>query len=83
MERWEADWLVEFHPDKCSVIKITRKKIINRYPYLDTLLVHGQILTEETTTKYLGVTIADNTTWNTHIEQTAAKGNNNLSKEKP
>ena len=34
----------------------------------------------------LGVTISDNITWNTHIEQTAAKGNKKrtlLSKEKP
>ena len=56
LERWEADWLVEFHPDKCSVIRITRKKIIHRYLYT----LHDQILSEETTTKYLGVTIADN-----------------------
>ena len=25
-ERWEADWMMAFHPDKCSVIRITRKK---------------------------------------------------------
>ena len=60
LTRWEDDWLMEFHPDKCSAIRITRKKTIQRYPY--TLLVHGQILTEKTNTKYLGVTIADNMT---------------------
>ena len=49
LEKWEA----EFHPDKCSVIRITRKKTIHRYPYT----LHGQILAEETNTKYLGVTI--------------------------
>ena len=74
MERWEADWLMEFHPGKCSVIRITRKKTIHRYPYT----LHGQILAEETNTKYLRVTIADNMMWNTHIEQTAAKGNKKL-----
>ena len=33
LEKWEADWLMTFHPDKCSVIRITRKKTIHRYPY--------------------------------------------------
>ena len=69
MERWEADWLIEFHPDRCSVIRITRKKTIHRYPYT----LHGQILAKETNTKYFRVTIAD-MTWKTHVEQTAAKG---------
>ena len=74
MERWEADWLMEFHPGKCSVIRITRKKTIHRYP----CTLHGQILAKERNTKYLRVTIADNMMWNTHIEQTAAKGNKKL-----
>ena len=33
------------------------------------------MLTEETNTKYRGVTIADTMMWKTYIEQTAAKGN--------
>ena len=47
---------MKFYPDKYSVIRITRKKTIHRYHYT----LHGQILTEETKTKHLGVTIADN-----------------------
>ena len=46
------------------------EKTIHSYSYT----LHDQILTEETSTKYLWVTIAENMTWNTHIEQTAAKG---------
>ena len=57
-------WLMEFHPDKCSITRITRKKTIHRYPYT----LHGQILIEDTNTKYLGVTTADNMMWNTHTE---------------
>ena len=70
LERWEADWLMDFHPDKYSVIRIIRKKTTHRYPYT----VHGEILVEETNTRYVGVTIAD-MMWSTHFEQTAAKGN--------
>ena len=69
LERWEVDWLMEFYKDKSSIIRITSKKTIHRYPYT----LHGQILTEEMKTKYLSITIADNIMWNTHIEQTAAK----------
>ena len=70
----EADWLIEFHPDKCTVIRITRKKTIHSYPYT----LPGQILSKETNTKYHRVTIADNITWNTHIEKTAAKRSKKL-----
>ena len=61
-ERWEADWLMECHPEKWSVIRISRKKTIHRYPYT----LHGQILVNETNTKYLRVTIADNMTCMEH-----------------
>ena len=49
LEKWEADWLMEFHSDKCSVIRVSRKKTIHTYPYT----LHGQIFAEETHTKYL------------------------------
>ena len=36
LERWEKDWLVEFHTDKCSVMLITRKNS----EYFSTLMDH-------------------------------------------
>ena len=48
LEKCKAFWLMEFHPDKCPVIRITKKKTIRRYPYG----LHGQILAEETNIKY-------------------------------
>jgi len=34
---WEKTWQIEFHPDKCEVNSITRKKNPMKYPYtLDT-----------------------------------------------
>ena len=63
LERWEKDWLMEFHPDKCSVLRVTRKKTVNKFPYT----LHGQVLAEESETKYLGVTLTDKMSWNTQI----------------
>jgi len=37
---WEKLWQMEFHPDKCEIISITRKKNPTKYPYT----LHGQLL---------------------------------------
>jgi hypothetical protein len=33
--RWEADWLMAFHPDKCTVLTITQKKTPFKHDYGD------------------------------------------------
>jgi len=35
---WVKLWQMEFHPDKCEIISITRKKKHTKYPYT----LHGQ-----------------------------------------
>ena len=40
--------------------------------------IHGHVLTLNKTGKYLGVTIADNLTWNAHVDTTSEKANNSL-----
>ena len=74
LEQWERDWLMEFHPSKCSVLRITRKKSKTVHPYS----LHGHILEEVPSAKYLGVTISDDMTWNRHVESTASKANGRL-----
>ena len=49
--QWEATWLMEFHPDKCEVISVTRKKNPISYPYH----IHGHHLKHVDYVKYLGV----------------------------
>ena len=34
--RWEKKWLIEFHPDKCQVLTITRKRQPVTYNYILT-----------------------------------------------
>jgi hypothetical protein len=62
--RWEADWLMAFHPDKCTVLTITQKKT----PFKHDYILHNHILEPVTTAKYLGVTLQSNLNWNTHID---------------
>ena len=55
---------MSFNPDKCEVIRITNKKKIIAAKYT----IHGQLLHETNTAKYLGVTIDNTLSWNSHID---------------
>ena len=74
LSRWEDTWMMEFHPEKCEVINITRKRNINHHPYT----LHGHQLKHVDQTKYLGVTITGDFRWNKHIDNISAKANNTL-----
>ena len=74
LEQWEQDWLMEFHPAKCNVLRITKKKTRISYPYT----LHGQVLEEVSSAKYLGITISNDITWTKHIEKTTSKANSKL-----
>jgi len=45
---------MEFHPDKCEIISITRKRNPVKYPYT----LHGHLLKHVDVLKYLGVKIS-------------------------
>ena len=51
LQRWERDWLMEFHPQKCQIMHLTNKRKVIRHPYN----IHGHILEEVQTSKYLGL----------------------------
>ena len=74
LEKWEEDWQMEFHPAKCNVLRITRKKNRITFPYT----LHGHVLEEVASAKYLGITMTNNMTWNEHIGKTASKANKEL-----
>jgi len=61
--------MLEFHPDKCEIISITRK--IKPALYLYTL--HGQQLKHVDVVKYLGIQISHDLRWDKHIDHITAK----------
>ena len=74
LERWESDWQISFHPEKCEVIPITTKKT----PILHSYSLHGHILSSVPQIKYLGVPISQGLKWNSHINSTSSKANQTL-----
>ena len=71
---WEEKWKMEFHPDKCQMITITRNKHIVRNK--DTL--RGHTLETVDQAKYLGVNLSSKLNWNTHINNITSKANKSL-----
>ena len=54
LKTWEADWLMEYNPAKCEVIRNTNRRkniIVTNYS------THGHQLKEVKGAKYLGLTI--------------------------
>ena len=75
LERWEETWQMKFHPDKCTVVRIsTNRKQILKTNYE----IHGHTLEVIDSSKYLGVTISEDLAWKKHIDNTANKANRTL-----
>ena len=69
LEQWEHSWQMAFHPQKCTTIRITRK----RKPTCFNYHLHGHTLETVPGGKYLGVYISQDLSWRDHIDQTTAK----------
>ena len=75
LSTWETDWQMDFHPDKCQVLRITR----NRSNVTDAIYtLHGHMLEVVDCAKYLGVSITKDLKWKTHIDNTTRKANSTL-----
>ena len=72
--RWEQDWLMCFHPDKCNVLSITQKQKSIKFTYK----LHGHSLEKTDSTKYLGITLQSNLKWDKHINNITSKANQTL-----
>ena len=63
LAKWEERWKMSFHPEKCNVLTISRKK----QPIMNSYTLHGHQLEHVATAKYLGVSITSDMKWNQHI----------------
>ena len=75
LEKWEADWQMSFHPEKCTVTRIhaSKNSVINT-----TYTLHGQVLQTTDSSKYLGVTLSDDLDWQKHVDMITTKANRTL-----
>ncbi len=74
LEVWEERWKMEFHPEKCSVLTVSKKKTPVKWDFK----LHGQTLKHETSTKYLGCTITNDLDWGEHITNITNKASRSL-----
>ena len=65
---------MEFNPEKCEVIRVTKKKNPLIFPYK----LHNIELKSAETTKYLGITIRNDLNWKSHIVKVSSKASNTL-----
>ena len=63
---------MEFHPEKCKLLRITNKRKIVDASYF----IHGVQLEKVEQAKYLGVTITKNVNWKKHINNIISKATN-------
>ena len=71
---WEHLWKMEFHPDKCTVLTVSKKK----NPIIFDYTLHNHTLAHEESTKYLGCTITSDLNWGTHVSNICKKANQTL-----
>ena len=74
LQTWEARWDMEFNPSKCQVVRVTS----SRNPLETQYILHGQVLEAVSSTRYLGVDISSNLSWNTHVDRITANANRSL-----
>jgi hypothetical protein len=74
LEEWEQKWLMEFHPAKCNILRITKKRSKIVYPYA----LHGHTLEEVASAKYLGIHLTNDMSWNNQCGKTTSKANKKL-----
>ena len=74
LHRWELDWDMEFNPSKCVVIHITRARTQVPSQYF----LHDQLLESVASSKYLGVEIHSNLSFNKYIQNITTSASRSL-----
>ena len=62
--QWAHIWQMEFNYQKCEFLRITNK----RNPLVFDYCIESVPIRQVSHTKYLGVTITSNLSWNNHVQ---------------
>jgi len=74
LSKWEEEWDMQFHPAKCQVMHVHRK----RAPLTHTYILHNTELSSTDHVKYLGVTLSHDMSWNRHVSDVCCRANRAL-----
>ena len=75
LQKWSDDWLLVFHPQKCSTMKLGRTKSEGTYFMINPEDNTVTKLPESSLAKDLGVLVDDQLTFKEHIATATAKAN--------
>ena len=74
LQEWESLWSMEFHPDKCQLLRVTKKRSPSKFTYK----IHNTDIEDTSNAKYLGININNKLSWNKQIDNICKKGNNTI-----
>ena len=74
LQTWETSNRMEFHPEKCQILRITKKHT----PILANYNIHNVSLSLVDSAKYLGVNIDCKLTWTPHCKAVCNKASSTL-----
>ena len=66
---------MKFHPNKCNLLRVTRRK----KPITTSYRIREHQLEEVETAKYLGVILSKDLSWKAHVKMVTCKANHTLS----
>ena len=74
LSSWSKSWQLNFNVKKCYHLGITCKK----FPTLFQYTLNGLHISKVNSTRYLGVTISSNLSWNTHVDNICKNADSTL-----
>ena len=72
--QWSRTWQMSFHPAKCYILRVSRKRI----PVVFSYNMMGQNLETVHHYPYLGVELSEDMNWDHHISKITSKANRTL-----